>query len=137
MREKEGEKHLVASHMCLNQGTEPTTQACALTGNRIVNLFLPGTTPNQLSHTNLVLIFFFNCEYNQVEIVTPFGLMICFLYNFIQQFLEIFYFDIISNLEESCSNILKISLSHTHTQNLRGSSRCHAPLPRNPLVCTC
>ena len=32
-------------------GTEPTTQACALTGNWTGNLFLCGTMCNQLSHT--------------------------------------------------------------------------------------
>ena len=34
-------------------GTEPKTQACALTRNRTGNLLLCRTTPNQLSHTGM------------------------------------------------------------------------------------
>ena len=32
-------------------GSKSATQACALTGNQTSNIFLFGTTPNQLSHT--------------------------------------------------------------------------------------
>ena len=52
--EREGEKHQsVASHMCPDQGlgTEPTTQACALTGNWTSNLLLCMSMP-KLSHSD-------------------------------------------------------------------------------------
>ena len=38
------------------QGYRPTTQACALTGNRTSNLSLGGTTFNQLSHAGQGII---------------------------------------------------------------------------------
>ena len=59
-REKERERNidvreehqLVASYSCPQVGTEPMTQARALTRNhRTSDLLLCGTTPNQLSHT--------------------------------------------------------------------------------------
>ena len=52
-REREGEKHqcVVASHM-LPLGTWPTTQACALTGNRTGDPLLCSLALNPLSHTS-------------------------------------------------------------------------------------
>ena len=56
---REGEKHQYEREMsigCLSRafqpGTEPATQACALTGNQTWDLSLCGMTPNQLSHTS-------------------------------------------------------------------------------------
>ena len=49
---------------------------------------------------SLGLDFFLNWGYHQVEIQSPFGLTYL-NYHFIQQLLELFDFDIISNLEDS------------------------------------
>ena len=56
--EREGEKQRCereTSIGCLSHvpwlGTEPATQACALTRNQILNLLVCGKTPNQKSHT--------------------------------------------------------------------------------------
>ena len=55
--EREGKKHLFeteASIGCLldvPQGTEPATQACALTGNQTSGLLVCSPMPNQLSRT--------------------------------------------------------------------------------------
>ena len=50
---REGEKHqsVVASHVPL-LGTWPTTQACALTGNRTCNPLVHRLAFNPLSHTS-------------------------------------------------------------------------------------
>ena len=50
--EREVKKHQsVASRPLPDWGTKPTTQACALTRNPIVDLLLCRMTPNRLSHT--------------------------------------------------------------------------------------
>ena len=48
---KVGKHQSVASSTCLDWGTEPTNQACALTGNRTSDPLPCRVTPNQLSHT--------------------------------------------------------------------------------------
>ena len=58
-REKDRERNIyvrekhpsVASHMCARLGTEPLTQACALTRHPTGDLLLCGTMHGQLSHT--------------------------------------------------------------------------------------
>ena len=42
-------------------GTEPATQACALTGNRTGDLLLCGMTPNPLSHTHQACTWILDC----------------------------------------------------------------------------
>ena len=73
-REREGERERsidvrekyrsVASHMCPNihtwPGTEPATQACALTRNQTGDLLLCGTMPNLLNYTGQGLSFLNN-----------------------------------------------------------------------------
>ena len=58
-REKAGEKHPCEREISIDclpsvpwPGTEPATQAHALTGNQTGELSLCGTMPNQLSHTS-------------------------------------------------------------------------------------
>ena len=52
-REEEGEKHqcVVASHVAPPLGTWPTTQACALTGNRTSDSLAHSPVLNPRSHT--------------------------------------------------------------------------------------
>ena len=56
VREK---RRSVASCLCPDWGTEPATQAWALTGNRPGDTLLCGAMPNQLSHTGPGSIPFF------------------------------------------------------------------------------
>ena len=75
LREKEEEKHPCerdTSVGCLSYtsqpGTEPTTQACALTKNWTSALLLGGMMPNQLSHTGRAfldhLVYLITSGYN-------------------------------------------------------------------------
>ena len=65
--EREGEKHpcVVASHASL-LGTWPTTQACALTGNRTSDPLLYRLVLNPLSHTSHGFSFFL-IHYNVIN----------------------------------------------------------------------
>ena len=63
-REKESEKHRCERETSIGcipyapQGTDPATQACALSGNRTGELLLCLTTPAPLSHTGQGILVF-------------------------------------------------------------------------------
>ena len=94
-------------------GTWPTTQACALTGNRTSDPLdcRPACTP--LSHTSQGSLLFFNHdmnEYNHCNIFTCFSYLSCFIKNSLSTE-SWHYFFFLSNVYHISFKLIKINIA--------------------------